>query len=128
MRNMNWLLLENIRKVVVQLQFWYSANPTLLEIENKFESLQKAFLISLNQEEKPLKIWCRIYQTTFAEKVEILQMNLFLMVNILINVTKIELEKPTNITKKKGKRKPYEKLAISDFPPSLCIPREEIIY
>ena len=46
---------------------------------------------------------------TFAEKVEILQMNLFLMVNILINVTKIELEKPTNITKKKsGREKPYE--------------------
>ena len=40
-------------------------------------------------------------------------MNLFLMVNILINVTKTELEKPTNITKKKAEEKNLMK--IGDF-------------
>ena len=73
-------------------------------------------MISLNQEEKPLKIWLQNLPDSFCEKVEILQMNLFLMVNILINVTKIELgEAYQHYKEESGREKPYEKLRFLIF-------------
>ena len=52
-----------------------SANPTL-KLKINLESLQKVFLISLNQE-KTTKDLVQNLQTVSLKKVEILQMNLF---------------------------------------------------
>ena len=125
MRNMNWLHWR------IYARWWcsavlVSANPTLLEIENKFES-PESVLISFKPRRETTKDLVQNLPETVEKSRNFTDEPVF-DGQYSNQCYQDRIREAYQHYKEESGKKCLMKLAISDFPPSVCIPRGRIVY